>query len=115
MAPSKPHHSIINKLRHHSPVNVWCGLTGNQLMGPFTLTGHLTPDYHMYFLQDELPHILEDASLQVRLSMWLHYDRIQPHFSQQVTRVLKRLIWKLLEWYRMSVCLATTKFPLVGK
>jgi len=94
---------------------VWCCPTDSKLIGPFICPGHLTGDNHNYYLQDELPQILEDAPLQVRLNMWLQHERIQPHFQQQVNTVLKPLIRKLLDWTKTSVCLATTQFLLAGK
>lgn len=92
-----------------------CFPTDNKLIGPFICPGHLTQEHLTYFLHDELPQILEDVPLQVRLSMWLQHDSIQPHFHQQVNIALKPLIKKLLDWKKTSVCLATTQFLFAGK
>jgi hypothetical protein len=82
MVSSKPYHSTVNNFKHHLPVNVWCCPTDNKLTGPFIRLGHLIWDHHTYLKQDDLPHILEDVPLQVRLSVWSQHDSIQPHFLQ---------------------------------
>jgi hypothetical protein len=47
--------------------------------------------------------------------MWLQHGGIQLHFNQQVNKVLKPLIQKLMDWKKTSVCLATNQFLLAGK
>jgi hypothetical protein len=43
-------------------VNIWCGIVGNLLIGPFGLEGRLTG---VLYRQEEVPQILEDLRLEV--------------------------------------------------
>jgi len=104
MVSSKPHHSTVNNFQHH-----W-----QWMYVVLSYPGHLTWDHHNYYLQDELPQILEDAPLQVRLSMWLQHNSFQPHFHQQVNTVLKPLIRKLLDWTKTSDAWPPLNFYLQG-
>jgi hypothetical protein len=65
----------------------WFSLV-NGTSGPFILEGHLTPDYYLHFLLDELPLLLEDIPLQASLKLVA-----APHFILQV-------IWYLNWCYR---------------
>jgi hypothetical protein len=52
---------ILNQ--HCFSVNVWCDVLGEQLIGPYIFLQHLTGDIYAYFLQDELPALLENVPL----------------------------------------------------
>jgi hypothetical protein len=47
-------------------VNVWCGLLGNKLIGPFVLDKNLTGNTYEYLLRNELTGLLENISVMVR-------------------------------------------------
>ena len=49
--------------------NVWCAVLGDQLIGPFNLEGRLTGEAYLRFLQEELPRLLEDVPLNIRVSV----------------------------------------------
>jgi len=42
----------------------------------------------MYFLQFQLPELLEDISLQVRIDMWFMHDSAPPHYTGIVREYL---------------------------
>jgi hypothetical protein len=50
----------------------------------FIFKGRLTGDIYPRFLQDELPPLLEDVPLAIRLRMYFQHDRARPHFSRTV-------------------------------
>jgi len=43
---------------------VWCGVIGDQMIGPYIFPQCLTGDVYANFLQGELPALLEDVPLQ---------------------------------------------------
>jgi hypothetical protein len=42
----------------------WCGVLGDQLIGPYIFPQRLTGDIYANFLQDELPAPFENVPLQ---------------------------------------------------
>jgi hypothetical protein len=54
------------KYQHRFSVNVWCGLIGDQLIGPYIFPQRLTGALYSNVLQDELPALLENGPLQTR-------------------------------------------------
>jgi hypothetical protein len=67
---------------------MWCGVIGDQLIGPYIFPQRLTGDIYANFLQDELPTLLEDVPLQTRQQMYYQHDGAQPHSSQVVRQCL---------------------------
>ena len=69
-----PHGTVESNYQHRFSVNVWCGVIGNQLSGPYIFPQHLTGDIYADFLLDELPALLENVPLQTRRQMYYHHD-----------------------------------------
>ena len=44
-------------------MNVWGGVLGNKLIGPFVFDNNLTGNVYEVFLRNELPGLLEDIPL----------------------------------------------------
>lgn len=65
-------------------VNVWCGIIGCRVIGPYYFDGNLNGDMYRQFLVDDLPTLLEDVSLAVRNSMWFQQDGCPAHFRLTV-------------------------------
>jgi len=51
----KPHGTVKNNYQHRFSVNMWCGVIGDQLIGPYIFPQLLTGDIYASILQDELP------------------------------------------------------------
>ncbi|VVC25063.1 Protein of unknown function DUF4817 [Cinara cedri] len=47
-------------------INVWCGLVGGKLIGPFFYDGTLNGRRYFNFLTNELPRLLDDVSLDTQ-------------------------------------------------
>ena len=47
-------------------MNVWCGVLGNKLIGPFVFDNNLTGNAYEVFLRNELPGLFEDIPLIIR-------------------------------------------------
>ena len=61
---------------------MWCGVIGDQIIGPYIFAQRLTGAIYANFLRDELPALLENVPLQTRLQMYYQHDAAPPHFSQ---------------------------------
>ena len=61
-------------------VNVWCGVLGNKLIGPFVFDNKLTGNIYEVFLRNELPGLLEDIPLIIRSQMYFQHDG-SPHIT----------------------------------
>jgi len=57
-----PHGTVESNYQHRFPVNVWCGVIGDQLIGPYIFLQHLTGDIYATFLQDELPALSRECT-----------------------------------------------------
>jgi len=75
---------VESNYQHRFSINVWCGVIGDQLIGPYIFQQRLTGDIYANFLQSELPALLENFPLQTRRQMHYQHDRAPPHFSQVV-------------------------------
>jgi hypothetical protein len=71
-------------------VNVWCGIIGNKLIGPHIIEGTLNGQMYRDILENELPTLLEDLSLEVRQNMWFQHDGCPAHYSMVAREVLDR-------------------------
>jgi hypothetical protein len=47
-------------------LHMWYSIINDQLIGPYVLELHLTADYYLHFLQNELSVLLEDVPLQAK-------------------------------------------------
>ena len=71
-------------------MNVWCGVLGNRLIGPFVFDNNLTGNTYEAFLRNELPGLLEDIPLTIRSQMYRYYqhDGAPPHYTRHVREFL---------------------------
>jgi len=66
---NNPYETSVTKFQNRFSVNVWCGVLGNRLIGPFVFH-NLTGNTYEAFLRNELPCILEDIPLMIRSQMY---------------------------------------------
>lgn len=83
-----PHAIVQTKHQQRFIVNVWMGIIGNRLVGPFFINGTLNGQKYLTFLQQDLYPLLEEIPLNIRSSMWLMHDGAPPHFSREVRNFL---------------------------
>jgi len=69
-------------------VNVWCGLLGNKLIGPFVFDNNLTGNTYKVFLRNGLPGLLEEIPLMIWSQMYFQHDEAPPHYTQHVREYL---------------------------
>ncbi|GFT21471.1 uncharacterized protein TNCV_2307291 [Trichonephila clavipes] len=67
-------------------VNVWAGIMGNHLIGPYLFLCRLTGLNYLLFLQQVLPQLLRDEqiSASTQQTMWFQHDGAPAHFSGDV-------------------------------
>lgn len=70
---------------HHQrqwSVNVWCGLYGQQLIGPVFFQGTLTAArYTEMILKNVVEPFVDDLPLAVRRDIWYQHDGATPHYA----------------------------------
>ena len=77
---SNPHCKKEVKTQQRFSVNVWMGIIGKILVGPYIIPGNQTGDIYLDFLRQTLPGLLESVPLNVRASMTFQQDGAPPHF-----------------------------------
>lgn len=85
---NNPHVIRANRHQHRFSVNVWAGIIGNHLIGPYLLPPRLTGRIYHIFLRDVLRGLLEDVPIQVRRRMWFQHDGAPAHFFRDVRQLL---------------------------
>ena len=69
-------------------MNVWYGVLGNRLIGPFVFDKNVTGNTYEAFLRNELPGLLEDIPLMTRRQMYFQHDGALPHYTRHVREYL---------------------------
>ena len=64
--------------------NVWCGVLGNNFIGPFVFDNNLMRNAYEVFLRNELPGLLEDIPLMIRSQMYFKHDGAPPYYTRHV-------------------------------
>lgn len=85
-----PHTVRQDHIQQQFCLNIWAGIIGNKLIGPFILPARLTGIRYRHFLENTLPNLLDDVPLETRLNMWFLHDGAPPHISVEVRRHLNQ-------------------------
>lgn len=75
-----PHAIHPHGYQHRFSVNIWTGIVGNTLVGPYLMPSPLTGHSYMVFLQEVLFQLLEDVPLAIRRGMWFQHDGAPAHY-----------------------------------
>jgi hypothetical protein len=77
-ADVSPHNILESRHQQQFSLNVWAGMLGDQLIGPYFVQHRLAGASYLEVLQNELlPHLLEDAPLATRLFMCFMHDGVE--------------------------------------
>jgi hypothetical protein len=71
-------------------VNIWYGVNGNRIIGPYFIEGNLNDEIYAAFLLNILPLLLEDIPLRNRMRMWYQHDGCPAHNATVARNVLNR-------------------------
>ncbi|GFU88356.1 uncharacterized protein TNCV_847491 [Trichonephila clavipes] len=85
-AAANPHVTRTRNAQDRFLVNVWAGILGDHLIGPYILPDHLTGPRYLIFLEQVFPELLDSAHVTAatRTSMWFQQDGAPAHFSISV-------------------------------
>lgn len=83
------HHNI----REHGhqerfTVNVWAGIAGDYLIGPYILPERLTGEVYAIFLDQVLPGLLQNIPNRILEETFYQHDGAPPHFSMAARDIL---------------------------
>jgi len=82
-----PHGTVESNYQHLFAINVWCGVIGDQLIGPYIYRNIWQVIFTPTFCK-RVPAFLEHVPLQTRRQMGYQNDGAPPHFSQVVRQYL---------------------------
>ncbi|RLU20535.1 hypothetical protein DMN91_007145 [Ooceraea biroi] len=77
--------------QHIWKVNVWCGIIGNQVVGPVFFDENLNGARYAALIETQLPVLLENLPLQLRLDMWFQQDGCPSHTSRVARAVINNM------------------------
>lgn len=80
-AVENPHWMRSVPFQHRWSLNVWCGIIGDFVIGPYFFEETVTSESYCDLLKNRLPALLEDVPLHIRREMWFQQDGAPPHFA----------------------------------
>lgn len=86
-----PHAIALRRDQHQFSVNVWAGIVGENIIGPYLLPPRLNGHIYVQFLEQILPEFLEDVPLNIRRGMWFQHDGAPAHFSLEARQYLNEV------------------------
>lgn len=89
-AAENPHAIVERGHQEKFSVNVWAGILGNSLIGPYILPNRLNSPTYLVFLRDILPELLEQIPLNQRRQMWFQHDGAPAHYGNIVQEFLNQ-------------------------
>lgn len=89
-ALTNPHSTRPRAAQQRFTVNMWAGIVGDSLLGPYILPPRLDSDKYLVFLQEVLPELLTDVPAPVRRRMWFQQDGAPSHYGRCVRDHLDR-------------------------
>lgn len=87
-ATENPHWVINCKDQYSEKVNVWCGILGDRIIGPFFFNNSLNAERLVNFFDTELWDAIENLPLNVRHDMFFQLDGASIHNSRIVRQWL---------------------------
>ncbi|KAJ8948184.1 hypothetical protein NQ318_010457 [Aromia moschata] len=91
-ADEKPHTTVVSHYRHQfQSINIWAGIIGKFLIGPFVLPERLNGQLYLEFLQNDFPDFIEDLPLETRRNMYFIHDGSPTHYSVGVREHLNNI------------------------
>jgi len=68
-------------------VNVWAGILGDHIIGPYFIDGKVDGNFYRNFLRNKLVNLLDEVPLESRVNMWFQQDGHPAHTAKE-TRLL---------------------------
>lgn len=90
-ATENPHAVRERNNQNRFSVNVWCGVKGSRLFGPFFIEGHLTADKYLEFLNNQLQNYRQVLPAAENENILFQQDGAPPHNARRCTARLAEL------------------------
>lgn len=71
-------------------VNVWAGILGDHIIGPYFFDGKVDGKGYRKFLRNDLVTLLEEVPLESRINMWFQQDGHPAHTAKATRKLLHR-------------------------
>lgn len=65
-------------------INVWAGILGDSIIGPYFFEQNITADLYLAFLMDDVTPALNQLPGDVTANMWFQQDGAPPHYGHNV-------------------------------
>ena len=85
-----PHETFVHHHQVRFSVNIWAGIIGDHLIGPYLLPPRLNGKIYKIFLEETLPDLMDDLPLAVRQDMWFQQDGAPAHYTLEVQEFLNK-------------------------
>ncbi|EZA51141.1 hypothetical protein X777_10433 [Ooceraea biroi] len=69
-------------------VNVWAGILGDNIIGPYFIDGNVNGNEYRRFLNNELVALLDNVPLKLRMNMWFQQDGHPAHTAKATRELL---------------------------
>lgn len=87
-AESNPYATRTRNFQRQLSVNVWAGIVGKVVIGPYFLPPRLNKDYYKEFLQTNLDDFFDEVPLGVRGNEYFQQDGCPAHSARIITEYL---------------------------
>ena len=87
-ADVNPYASSTHAYQRRFSINVWAGIIGDHLLGPYLLPERLNGKKYLTFLQQVLSEMMTDVPPRIRLVMWFQQDGAPAHYAPDVRNYL---------------------------
>lgn len=85
-----PHGIALQKNQNQFAVNIWAGIVGDKLIGPYLLPPRLNGHIYLQFLKHVLPELLQDVPFHIKRAMWIQHDGAPAHYTLDVRQYLNQ-------------------------
>lgn len=85
---SNPHVTRQDCFQHRFSVNVWAGIIGNCLLGPYFIEGRLDSVTYLNILNSVVNDMLDDVPLIYHRNLFYQHDGAPAHYQRQVREYL---------------------------
>ncbi|EFN86004.1 hypothetical protein EAI_00037, partial [Harpegnathos saltator] len=86
-----PHWQRSEELQRQWSVNVWAGIIGNHIIGPYLFQENLNEQNYLIVLQNQLPILSENVPLHICIRMWFMQDGAPAHRTRNVRNYLNNV------------------------
>ncbi|KYN22267.1 hypothetical protein ALC57_05337 [Trachymyrmex cornetzi] len=94
-----PHWQRSQEFQRQWSINVWVGILGNNIIGPYFFEQHLNAENYLTFLQNDLPNLLRHINNDLLNRMWFQQDGAPAH-RPEMLQIFKIIDSEIdgLEW-----------------